>query len=196
MSRITPRMKTRRESMSTCVTQCGFGLIDLICTLALTAVVAGIFVPSALQTLRTYHRNGAAREVLAQIRHTQQLAVTRRGVYGFHWHGDPALDGSTSEYRIVRDANRACSFPAEGADQDGTSVVQGWRDLQDQYGTVTIQSIKDASNTDIGGVMFDPRGASIYTCAAVNFPIRVTVTDDRGITRLIEIGAAGATKLI
>lgn len=196
MSTNTPSVSSRPDPESVCAGQRGFGLVDLVCTLALCAVIAAIAVPSAMATLRTYHRNGAARELLAQIRNTQQLAVTRRGVYGFHWHGDPTLNGPTSEYRIVRDANRACSFPAEGATEDGTSVVLGWRDLQDQYGTVTIQSIKDSGNTNIGGVMFDPRGASVNTCAAVSYPIRVTVRDDRGTTRVIEIGAAGATKLL
>jgi hypothetical protein len=39
--------------------------------------------------------------------------------------------------------------------------------------------------------MFNSRGASVNTCAAVTFPVRVTVVDTSGATRTITIQRAG-----
>ena len=175
--------------------QSGLSLAELWVTLALFGLIAAAAVPAALGTLRTFHLNGAAREILAQVRHAQQLSVTRRGVHAFHWRGAPAINGSTSEYRIVRDAG-TCNLPAESAAEDGTNVIQGWHDLQDDYGTVTIEAITDSANNSLSGIMFDTLGASLHPCGAVTFPVEIIVVDSGGRTRTIEVAAAGSTRLL
>ena len=53
----------------------GFTASNLLVTLAIAGVLLAATIPAVSTTLRTYHRNGAAREVLAEIRRTQALAI-------------------------------------------------------------------------------------------------------------------------
>ena len=175
--------------------EAGIGLVDLQVLLAIFAVVFLAALGPAREALQTNRRNGAARRVLAEIRATQSLAVTRHGVYGFHWGGDPDISGSPSAYRIVRDTSGACGFPPTSQAQDGTNVVAGWFDLGKEYSGVRIESVRDGGGSLVGGVMFDTKGASVNTCTTATFPIRVAISDDSGRTRVIEISAAGGTRL-
>lgn len=173
----------------------GFGLMDIIVTLGVLAVLLAATGPMVLGALRTYERNGAARDVLAEIRRTQSTAVTRRGFYGFHWGGDSDVDRETSEYRIVRDADGLCSIPAESAAEDNVAVIRGWRNLDDSWRGVSIQSMVDSTNASVDGVMFDSRGRAVNTCAAVTYPVTVTVADASGRTRVITVELSGGTSL-
>ena len=103
----------------------GYSVTDLMITLVIAATLAAVAIPSTVGAIRTYQRNGAARQVLAQIRQAQQLAVTRGSVFGFHWAAEPNVNGSADTYRIVRDATGSCSFPANSLPEDGTNVVMG-----------------------------------------------------------------------
>ncbi len=170
--------------------------MDLIVTLGLFGVILVAAMPAALSTVRTYYRNGAARHVLAEIRRVQSLAVTRRGIYGYQWGGDAAVTKLPSEYRIVRDATGACGVPAENDPADGVAVVTGWTDLTDSWPGVTIESIVDSAAQDVAGVMFDSRGRALHTCAAVTYPVRVTVAGAEGLTRVIEVQLSGGTRLL
>ena len=51
-------------------------------------------------------------------------------------------------------------MPAAAAAEDGTDVIKGWFGLGEAFNGVTIQSITDASSATVGGVMFNPIGAS------------------------------------
>jgi len=172
----------------------GFGLMDIIVTLGVVAVLFAATGPMVLGALRTYERNGAARHVLAEIRRTQSTAVIRRGVYGFHWGGDASFHRQSSEYRIERDAG-TCSLPAEAATQDNVSVITGWTDLDDSWRGVRIQSMVDSANQPVNGVMFDSRGRAINNCAAVTYPVTITVADAAGRTRVIDVQLSGGTQL-
>jgi type II secretory pathway pseudopilin PulG len=170
-------------------------MTDAIVTTAILALLAVVAAPSALESIRTHERNGAARSLLSDIRSTQHLAVTRRGTYGLQWGADPNASLSKSEFRVVRDMTGSCSIPATGAAEDGVNVVQGWQDLSEEFPGVTIESVRDNGGNLLGGVMFDSRGASVNTCTAVSFPVRVTVADSEGRTKVIEIQRAGGTHL-
>jgi type II secretory pathway pseudopilin PulG len=176
--------------------QLGYGMLDILILFAVVAVLAAAAVPIVRSTLRTYQRNGAAREVLASLRGAQNLAVTRRGVFGFHWAGDPAVNGTPSEYRIVRDTTGSCSLPASSAPEDGTNVIRDWTDLGSSFSNMSIESIRDNGNNLMGAVMFDSKGTALNTCTTVTFPVRVTIADPDGATRVIEIRAAGGTRLL
>ena len=175
--------------------EAGLGLVDLQVLLAVFAVVCLAALGPVREALQTHRRNGATRRVLAEIRATQSLAVTRHGVFGFHWGGDPNVTRNPAEYRIVRDATASCSFPPTNQAQNGTDVVVGWFDLGREYPGVRIESIRDGGGSLVGGVMFDSKGASVNTCTSASFPVRVAVSDGSGQTRVIEISAAGSTRL-
>jgi prepilin-type N-terminal cleavage/methylation domain-containing protein len=175
--------------------QAGLTLIELVVTLALAALLLVIAVPGIRNTLAVYNRNGAAREVMAQIRNAQSAAVTRDGVYAFQWGGDTAVNYPQSQFRLVRDTG-ACALPAATTAKDDTNVLTYWTDVAARYPGTTIQSVVDNSGTAVGKLMFNSRGASVNTCMTANFPITVTVSDSLGKTRQIQIRSAGSVKLL
>jgi len=174
-------------------TQSGFSTIELGITLAVILVMTAISVPFTLNTIRTHRRDAAARHLLWQIRSTQSLATSRNAVIGFQWGPDVSWGADT--YRIVRDTTKSCGLPAASAPEDGTNVIEGWFAFGEAFPGATIQSITDASSASVGGVMFNPIGASVNTCATVNFPVTIVVADTSGRTRTLEITSAGSTRL-
>ena len=169
----------------------GLSLIELFVAITIASILIGLGLPSFLGLIQRSSINAGTRQVMYEIRAVQNLAVTRGGVFGFHWGGDPLVLFPPSQYRIIRDTTGACGFPAAAAPQDGTDVVRTWFDLAGEYRGVTIQSVTDNIGTVLGGVMFNSRGASVNTCAAVTFPLTVRVADNSGATRTITIQRAG-----
>ncbi|MGH7381488.1 MAG: pilus assembly FimT family protein [Candidatus Methylomirabilales bacterium] len=171
----------------------GFSLVELFVAITIAGILIGLGLPSFLGLIQRSSINAGTRQVMYEIRAVQNLAVTRGGVFGFHWGGDPLAALPPSQYRIIRDTTGACGFPAPAAPQDGTDVVRTWFDLAGEYPGLTIQSVIDNNATALGGVMFNSRGASVNTCAvpAVTFPVTVTVADNSGVTRTITIQRAG-----
>jgi prepilin-type N-terminal cleavage/methylation domain-containing protein len=170
----------------------GLTLTEMLVVLLLAAVVLAVGVPLTLTTLRANRRDGAARRVLAEIRAAQSTAATRGGVYAWQWGPDENLPAT--QFRIVRDGGD-CELPDPGANPDGSEVVRGWFDLGRAHGDVTIESVRDDDGRSLGAVMFNPMGASVNTCEPVSFPVRVTLIDGSGATRVIEIRGAGGTSL-
>ncbi len=123
------------------------------------------------------------------------MAITRGVVVQLQWGGGTGVNRPASQYRIVRDSTGACSFPAVSAAVDGTNVIKGWRDLNQDYAGTSIQSITDPASHSLGGVMFNSLGASVNTCAAVSFPVTVTVVDRTGRTRTLAVQSAGGATL-
>jgi type II secretory pathway pseudopilin PulG len=170
-------------------------LLELATTLGVAALILAVAVPGVRTTLAVYNRNGAAREVLAQIRNAQSAAVTRDGVYIFQWGGDTAVNYPQSQFRLVKDTG-TCALPAASTPKNDTTVLTYWTSLSATYPGTKIQSVVDSGGTAVGKVMFNSRGASINSCATANFPITVTVADDLGNTRQIQIRSAGSVRLL
>lgn len=169
--------------------------------MVIAAVLVGAAMPSFLNLIRNSRIDGATRHVLYEIRSAQSLAISRGGVFGFQWGGDPGPPPAgqlDSMYRIIRDTTGNCGFPDVDAPLDGTDVFRGWLNLAGEYPGVTIQSVQDANGTTIGGVMFNSRGASINNCVvpAPTFPLRITIVDNSGATRTLEIGRGGRVTAI
>lgn len=176
--------------------QAGFTLIEILLVVVVAVTLIGVAIPVFSRVMQTYRLNGAARQVVSEMRRVQSLAVTRGGVFGFHWGGDPVPTGrSDSEYRIERDATGACGFPPPTDTTGNPDVITEWTDLARDFTGVTISSFQDNSATDLGGVMFDSQGAALNTCTAVAFPLTVTVADTEGETRTIEIRSAGSVRI-
>ena len=169
----------------------GFSLVELFVAIIIAGILIAMGLPSFLGLIQRSSMNAGTRQVMYEIRAVQSLAVTRGGVFGFHWGGDPLVGFPPSQYRIIRDTTGACGFPAPTAPQDGTNVVRTWFDLAGEYPGIVVQSVRDNVGTVLGGVMFNSRGASVNTCAAVTFPVTVTVADNSGATRTITIQRAG-----
>lgn len=174
----------------------GFTVVEVLSALVIAAILIGTAMPSFLSMIRGSRLNAATRQVISEIRAVQSLAVTRGGVYGFHWGGDPLVGMATSVYRFERDSTGLCGWPAPAA-TTGTDpdVIRDWRDLSIEYPGVTITAVQDNGGNPLGGVMFNPQGASVNTCTAVSFPLTVTVADGSGNTRTIQIRSAGSARI-
>jgi hypothetical protein len=74
-------------------------------------------------------------------------------------------------------------------------VIRDWRDLSIEYPGVTITAVQDNGGNPLGGVMFNPQGASVNNCTAVGFPVTVTIADGWGGTQTIQIRSAGSARI-
>jgi type II secretory pathway pseudopilin PulG len=171
-------------------------MMELVIAFVIAAILVGASMPSFLALTQTSRLNGATRQVVSEIRAAQSLAVTRGGVFGFHWGGDPLVGWATSLYRIEQDATGACGWPAP-ADTAATNqnVITEWRDLSVEYPGVTITAVQDNGGNTIGGPMFSAEGESVNTCIAVSFPLTITLGDGSGATRTIQVRNAGSARI-
>ena len=172
----------------------GFSLVELFVAIIIAGILIAMGLPSFLGLIQRSSINAGSRQIMYEIRAVQNLAVTRGGVFGFHWGGDPLVGLPLSQYRMERNqAGNCAGWPPPGAAKadPNPDVITDWFDLAGEYPGITIQSVTDFGGTPVGGVMFNSRGASVNTCAAVTFPVTVTVADNSGATRTITIQRAG-----
>lgn len=175
----------------------GFTATELIMYLAIAAILFGSAAPFFLGTIERSRLDAATRRLLSEIRLVQSLAVSRSGVYGLHWGGDPDIEGfSNSQYRIVQDAG-TCDWPA-ATDTTGTNpnVITDWFNLAGEYPGITIQSVTDNNNVLLGGVTFNSIAASVNTCTAVAFPVTITIANTTGAARTIQVQSAGSVRIL
>ncbi len=175
----------------------GFTAIELLTALVIAVILTGAAMPSFLSLMRSSRLNAATRQVVSEIRTAQSLAVTRDGIYGLQWGGDPLVGMAPGFHRLERDPTEACGWPAP-TDSMATNqnVISEWRDLSVEYPGITITSIQDNGGNPIGGLIFNAEGASVNTCfVGVSFPVTVTVADQSGVTRTIQVRSAGSARI-
>lgn len=178
----------------------GVTLIELFVAIVIAAILIGAGFPAFLTLIQGSRIDGATRQVMYEIRAVQSLAVTRGGLFGFHWGADPFVGMAPSVYRIESNQTGNCPdwpLPADTM-ATNTDVIRDWFDLAGEYAGVTIQSLEDNNSTALGGVMFNSRGASINNCAAPapTFPVWVCVADGEGRRRTIQIQRAGRVAIV
>ncbi len=177
----------------------GFTVLELFMAIAIAGILIGAGMPSFLALIQSSRLDGATRQVLSEIRAVQSLAVTRGGIFGFHWGGDPLVGMVPSVYRIESNPTGNCAdWPPPGASKadPNPDVITDWFDLAGEYSGITITAVQDNGGTPLGGVIFNSRGASVNPCTVVNFPVTVTVLDGLGATRTIQIRSAGSMRIL
>lgn len=177
----------------------GVTLIELLVAIVIASILIGAGIPAFLTLIEGSKLNAATRKLMYEIRAAQNLAVTRGGVFGFHWGGDPFVALPVTQYRLEADPAGGCAFPAP-ADTMATNanVISDWFDLAGEYQGVTIQGVFDNNGTVLGGVIFNSRGASVNTCVvpAPTFPVCVYVADAAGTAQVIQVHRAGRVTII
>ena len=175
----------------------GFTAIELLVAVAIVPIVAAVSMPFFLAAMESSRLNGAARRIAGDLRLAQSLAVSRGGIYGWHWGGDPngAPPGPTF-YRIEKDTGTACNWPAVGDTiSSNGNVVSNWFDLSRELPGITIVSFRDNNGVTVGGAAFNAQRASVNPCAGVTYPISITVKNASGGTRTIQVRSAGSVRI-
>ena len=175
----------------------GFTAIELLIALVIAGILVGAAMPNLLAATQRSRLDAATRQVVSEIRKVQSLAVTRSGVFGFHWGGDPNIAGlANSQYRLEQDGIAGCAWPAP-TDTLATNadVITDWADLAGPYPGVTITTVRDKNNVLLGGAIFAALGGSVNPCTAAAFPLTITLMDPSGATRTIEVRSAGSVRI-
>lgn len=185
--------------------QQGFTAFEILIVVAVSVILIGVSIPFFGGVMQTYRLNGATRHIVSEIRMTQSLAVSRGGVYGFHWGGDPdpAVTKLNSEYRLEqRGPGGACAdWPDQNQTLANPLVITRWTDLSDDYSNITVLSIVDNGAPfpqSVGGVMFNSRGAAFNDCPGAHpFPLTIRVSNvATGGQRCIQTRSAGSVRIL
>lgn len=173
----------------------GFSAAELLVVMAMLAVLAAVSMPIFAATLKNSRFNGAVRQLSTDIRYARSLAVSKGGFYGVHsgrdpFIADPALENS---YRIEYSAD-GVTWPATTAAMGSPGVITNWQNLSTQYTGVTVQSVVDGSAAAIGGPIFNAMGASVDLANAIR-SVNITLADDSGTTKVMQVNPAGNVKL-
>lgn len=160
----------------------GITAIELLIAVAVLAVLGAAAMPSFLNLLEQYRFNAAVRQIAADLRLAQSLAVSR----GLRFRlvafdrTDPELP---NRYRL--EGANVCCPPVWPAATDtpatNTLVYNDWANLAAQYRGVEIT----AANSTI---YFDPRGTRVG--GAVGDAPVVTLSNGVG-TMNIQVSSAG-----
>ncbi len=144
----------------------GFTLIELMVTIAIMGVLAGIAVPNFLSYMPKYRLNGAARQVMGDLMAARMKAVKLN-------HRVKVFFYSNHQYKICDDADN------NGTVVDGEGDVQ-LRDIQSEYSDVTFDLSKTADP------VFSSRGTATNRT--------ITLQNSSGLKE-ITISIAGRVKI-
>ena len=180
----------------------GFTAFELLIAVAVSVILIGVAIPFFGGVMQTYRLNAATRQVVSEIRMAQSLAVSRGGVYGFHWGGDPFITKLDSEYRIERRGGTTCGdWPPENDTTGNADVITEWTNLSREYANISIQSIQDNGAPfpqTAGGVMFDSRGAAFHNCPGAKlFPLTIRLANAAtNEQRCVQTRSAGSVRIL
>jgi hypothetical protein len=178
----------------------GFSMAEFLIAAAALGLIAAVSVPMFAETFRVSRFDGAARQLVSDIRHARSLALSRGGFYGVHSGRDPSLGDPNlvNSYRIEYSPD-GVTWPAASATMttNPTTVISNWLDLAAQFRGVVVQSVVDGSSVPVGGPIFDAMGASVDSRLAPR-PLRtvtITLADASGATKTILVSPSGNVKM-
>lgn len=176
----------------------GFTATELVVLLAVVAILVAVALPGIVAAMQTFRLNGAVRRIVSDLRFAQSLAISRGGIYGFHWGGDPLEPSAPgpSYYRIEKNTVTGCNWPSVFDTVDtNPNVITNWTDLSQEFQGVTITSLVDSGSVALGGTAFNSRAASVNPCTAVAYPLTITVRHPSGTTKTIQVRSAGNVRI-
>lgn len=148
----------------------------MVVVVAMLAVLATVSLPIFAATFKNARLSGAVRQLASDIRSARSLAVSKGGLYGVH-----TLDNT---YRMEKSAtDTTWSSPTN---------ITNWQDLSTQFIGLTIQSV--GNGDPIGGPIFNAIGACVDSANIVR-SVNITLADDSGATKVIQVNPAGNVKM-
>ena len=147
--------------------EAGFTLTELMVTIVVFAILAGIAIPSFMSLMPGMRLNGAARQVMGDLMAARMKAVKLN-------QKTKVFFDNSSQYRICDDA-----------DKDGT-VDTGEGDVEDRNIQTNYHDVSFTSGTPPDPV-FSPRGTATNRT--------ITLQNTSGSTKSITISIAGRVKI-
>ena len=151
----------------------GFTLTELMVTMAIIGIAAGIAVPSYLSYVPHLRLNSAARDLMSDLRYTRSLAV-----------------GENKQYKVVFDAANE-SYAIRKADD---TLVRGidYKNPDQNYMGIEIDSVVDKNGTAITSVEFEFNGTAKTANGLDNAPAVITIKRSNGVeTKIIDVTKFG-----
>lgn len=151
----------RSNKMNYLTNNKGYTLTELMVTVAIIGIVAGIAIPSFTSYLPRLRLNGAARDLISDLRLARSLAV-----------------GQNKQHKLVFDvANETYKIQRSPA-TDIRSV--DYKDPGQNYKGIVIGSLKDKNGADISIIEFDYNGTVTADGLNTNLPVVITIQRSDG----------------
>lgn len=151
----------------------GVTLTELMVTVAIIGIAAGIAVPSYLSFVPHLRLNGAARDLISDLRYTRSLAV-----------------GENKQYKVVFDAANE-SYTIRKADNTIVRTTD-YKNPDQNYRGIEIDSVVDKNGTAITSVEFDFNGTAKTANGLDNAPATITIKRSDGVeTKKINVTKFG-----
>lgn len=139
----------------------GVTLTELMVTVAIIGIAAGIAVPSYLSFVPHLRLNGAARDLISDLRYTRSLAV-----------------GENKQYKVVLDVANE-SYAIRKADNTLVRSID-YNNPDQNYRGIEIDSVVDKNGTAITSIEFDFNGTATTANGLDNAPAVITIKRSDG----------------
>lgn len=156
----------------------GFTIAEMLGAILVTAILSAAGLPALVQAMQEYRFAAAARQIAADLRYAQSIAVMTKRFYRIR------MDVSEpSRYRIEASDNTATWPALDHTIQTNPDVITIWKDLATDFHDVTV--------TSQATVTFNSRGA----LEGGGMPT-IVMQDLAGGTKSVETTAAGRVKIL
>ena len=138
-----------------CRTRAGFTLVEAMIVVAIIAIMLAVSAPALLAALPGLRVNGAARQMLSDLRLARTMTVEKGDWVVAQFHVDQTGNPATGLYVLAYDLNQNNQFDA-GTDEFIKEV-----DLPSEYSTIQVAS--NVGGTPADGVNLDTGVANTVT---------------------------------
>ena len=151
----------------------GITLIELMVTVAIIGIVVGIAIPSFTSYLPRLRLNGAARDLISDLRLARSLAV-----------------GENKQYKVVFDVANE-SYTIRKADDTITKSTD-YKNPDQNYRGIESDSVVDKNGTAVTSIEFGFNGTATTANGLDNAPATITIKRSDGVeTKKINVTKFG-----
>jgi len=158
---------------------------EMVVAVAVTGILAGASVPAFLGLIQSSRLDGAARQLVSDLRAAQSQAVALDELYRLH-SGDDPLVNQPGQYRLELSADGGATWTG----------VTPWSALADAFPGARLTGITDSAGSPatVYEVRFTARGACANPGPVV-YPLQIAVSGPTG-SRTIQVRQLGGVKVL